>query len=51
MCFRKLKKFIAGCIIGTGIGILLILYMPIETWLTIIAIGLIICGIKKFFEK
>ena len=49
--FCKLKKIIAGCILGAGIGMFLILILPPRIWLCIISIGLIITGIKKVFEK
>ena len=39
---RKMKKLISGILIGIGIGILLILFLPSNAWLVIIGIGLII---------
>ena len=47
MFFKKFRKVIAGCILGAGIGMLLILVLPPRAWLMIISIGLIIVGIKK----
>lgn len=51
MFFRKCKKIIAGAILGAGIGILLFLILPPRVWLFIIAIALIIVGIKKIFKN
>lgn len=51
MCFKKGKKIIAGCILGAGLGMLLILILPPTAWLCIISIALIITGIKKIFER
>lgn len=51
MCFRKFRKVIAGCTIGIGVGILLIIFLPVTAWFCIIAICLIASGIKKLFEK
>ena len=38
--FRAFKKTIAVCLIGLGLGILLVLLLPITGWL--ITIGLVI---------
>ncbi len=48
--FRKMKKLIAGILIGFGIGILLILFLPSQIWLILIGIGLIIAGINFLFK-
>jgi len=48
--FRKMRKLIAGTLIGIGIGILLILFLPPNAWLVLIGIGLIICGINYLFH-
>lgn len=48
--FRKFKKVIAGALIGLGIGILLILFLPLTAWLVIISLGLILVGIKDLFK-
>lgn len=48
--FRKFKKVIAGVLIGLGIGILLILFLPLNAWLVIISFGLILVGIKYLFK-
>lgn len=51
MFFKKCRKVIAGCILGAGIGMLLILILPPTAWLCIISIGLIVTGIKKILER
>jgi hypothetical protein len=40
--FRRMKKLIAGLLIGLGVGILLILFLPLNIWRVLIGIGLII---------
>lgn len=40
--FKKMRKLISGILIGFGLGILLILFLPINAWLTIIGIVLIV---------
>lgn len=41
--FRAFKKTIAVCLIGLGLGILLVLLLPITGWL--ITIGLVIIAV------
>ena len=48
--FRKFRKIIAGILIGLVIGILLILYLPLNAWLVLISLGLILVGIKYLFK-
>ena len=48
--FRKMKKLIAGILIGLGVGILLILFLPSNIWLILIGIGLIVAGINFLFK-
>jgi len=48
--FRKMRKLIAGVLIGAGLGMLLILFLPLNAWLVIISIGLIIAGINYLFK-
>ena len=43
LCF--IKKTIGVCLIGFGIGILLVLLLPIKWWLLIIGIALAIVGL------
>ncbi len=50
MHFKKFRKFISGILIGFGIGILLVLFLPLEAWLTIIGIALVVAGIKYLFD-
>ncbi len=47
---RKFKKLISGILIGIGLGILLILFLPTNVWFIIIGIGLIIAGIGYLFK-
>lgn len=50
--YCKFKKVFAGCIIGIGLGILLVLILPPAAWITIVSIAMIIYGVKKiFFSK
>lgn len=43
--FRLLKKTLAICMIGFGLGILLVLLLPITGWLFIIGVIIIITGL------
>jgi hypothetical protein len=45
MLFHALKKIIGVCLIGLGIGILLVLLLPIAGWLFIIGVAIIIVGL------
>ena len=49
MFFCKFRKIIAGILMGFGIGILLILFLPSVVWLCIIGIGMLVAGIKFLF--
>lgn len=44
MC-RLLKKTIAVCLIGLGLGILLVLLLPISGWLFVIGVIVVSVGI------
>lgn len=44
MC-KLLKKTLAVCLIGLGLGILLVLLLPIAGWLFIIGIVIICVGL------
>ena len=44
MC-RLLKKTIAVCLIGFGLGILLVLLLPISGWLFIIGLTIVVVGL------
>ncbi len=50
LCCRR-KKLQSGCMIGLGLGIILVLFLPLNVWLCIIGVALIICGISYLFEK
>lgn len=43
--FRVLKKTLAVCMFGLGIGILLVLLLPISWWLFLIGLTMAIIGI------
>lgn len=43
--FRALKKTIAVCMFGLGIGILLVLLLPISWWLFLIGVAITVVGI------
>ena len=45
MLFHTLKKTIGVCFIGLGIGILLVLLLPIAGWLFIIGLAVVIVGL------
>lgn len=42
--FRLLKKTLAVCLIGLGLGILLVLLLPVAGWLFIIGIMVVFVG-------
>ena len=42
---RALKKTIAVCLIGLGLGILLVLLLPIAGWLVVIGVVIVAVGI------
>ena len=43
--FKLLKKTLAVCLIGFGVGILMVLLLPIAGWLFIIGLAIIIVGL------
>ena len=45
MFFNALKKTIGVCFIGLGLGILLVLLLPIAGWLFIIGLAITIVGL------
>ena len=49
--FRLLKKAIAMCLIGIGIGVLLVIMLPFTGWLFLVGIGLIAAGIVCFTSR
>lgn len=49
-CYRR-KRFLPGCLIGLGLGIVLVLFLPLKAWLCVIGVGLVIGGISILFSK
>lgn len=47
--FRALKKTIGVCLIGIGLGVLLVLLLPIAGWLFLIGIAILIIGLMWLF--
>ena len=45
MLFRALKKTLAVCLFGLGVGILLVLLLPISWWLFIIGVAMVMLGL------
>jgi len=45
MLFHLFKKTLAVCLIGFGIGILLVIFLPLTGWLFLIGIAIIAVGI------
>ena len=43
--FNLLKKTIGVCLVGLGLGILLVLLLPIKGWLFIIGVAIVSVGI------
>lgn len=44
MILRAFKKTLAVCLIGLGLGILLVLLLPITGWLFVIGVAIICIG-------
>lgn len=51
MFFCKFKKVIAGVLIGFGIGVLLVMFLPPVAWVCIIGICMLAGGIKYLLGK
>ena len=49
--FEALKKTIGVCLIGIGLGILLVLLLPITGWLFIIGCALFVLGVTWLLYK
>ena len=47
--FHVLKKTIGVCLIGIGLGVLLVLLLPIAGWLFIIGAAILIIGLMWLF--
>ena len=45
MLFRALKKTLAVCLFGLGVGILPVLLLPISWWLFIIGVAMVALGL------
>lgn len=43
--FRILKKTLAVCLIGLGVGILLVLLLPVTGWLFLIGVAVVCVGL------
>lgn len=49
--FGLLRKAIAMGLIGLGLGVLLVVFLPFTGWLFLVGIGLIAVGISCFAGK
>lgn len=47
--FCALKKTIGVCLMGIGLGVLLVLLLPITGWLFLIGIAILIVGVTWLF--
>lgn len=47
--FHTLKKTIGVCLIGIGLGVLLVLLLPIAGWLFLIGAAILIIGLMWLF--
>ncbi|MCI8362838.1 MAG: hypothetical protein HFJ41_06970 [Clostridia bacterium] len=47
--FRLLKRTIGVCLIGLGLGVLLVLLLPITGWLFLIGIAILAIGLMWLF--
>lgn len=47
--FHALKKTIGVCLIGIGLGVLLVLLLPITGWLFLIGTAILIIGLIWLF--
>jgi len=47
--FRLLKRTIGVCLIGLGVGVLLVLLLPVTGWLFLIGIAILAIGIMWLF--
>lgn len=47
--FRLLRRTIGVCLIGLGLGILLVLLLPITGWLFLIGVAIFLIGIAWLF--
>lgn len=49
--FDAFKKTIGVCLMGLGLGILLVLLLPVTGWLFLIGAGVLVLGIMWLFSK
>jgi len=47
--FCALKKTIGVCLIGLGLGVLLVLLLPVTGWLFIIGVAILAMGLAWLF--
>ncbi len=47
--FHALKKTIGVCLIGIGLGVLLVLLLPVTGWLFLIGAAILIIGLIWLF--
>lgn len=47
--FRLLKRTIGVCLIGLGLGVLLVLLLPVTGWLFLIGIAILAIGLMWLF--
>lgn len=47
--FHALKKTIGVCLIGIGLGVLLVLLLPVTGWLFLIGAAILIMGLIWLF--
>ena len=47
--FHALKKTIGVCLIGIGLGVLLVLLLPVTGWLFLIGAAVLIIGLMWLF--
>ena len=43
--FKLLKKTLGVCLVGCGVGILMVLLLPIAGWLFIIGVAIVLVGL------
>ena len=48
--FDAFKKTIGVCLMGIGLGVLLVLLLPITGWLFLIGVAILIIGITWLFN-
>lgn len=47
--FKLLKRTIGVCLIGLGLGVLLVLLLPVTGWLFLIGIAILAIGLMWLF--